>query len=272
MRTAKRDGRNTIRFYNESLQDMTKHRSQMLQYLKESILKNELFLNYQKQFDKNENVVGVEALIRWNHPLLGNVSPAEFIPLAEESGVIKEIGTFVLESAANKLLLWSDDPIKREWRISVNVSPLQFREESFVESIKRLISSKNIDATKLRVELTEGVLIENKEQAINKIRDLKNFGISTSIDDFGTGYSNLGYLKNLQIDELKIDQSFIFELNQSSSDKTIVRTIIMLGEEFNFEVIAEGVETREQFEILKELGCNYFQGYLLAKPCKAEEL
>ena len=272
MRTAKRDGKNTVRFYNQSLQDMTKQRFQMIQYLKESILKNELFLNYQKQFDKNKNVIGVEALIRWNHPTLGLVSPAEFIPLAEESGTIKEIGTFVLESATSKLLLWKSDEIKKEWRISVNVSPLQFIENSFVDSIKKLVISKNIDSSKLRIELTEGVLIENKEQAIDKIRDLKSFGITTSIDDFGTGYSNLGYLKNLQIDELKIDQSFVFGLSQNSSDRTIVKSIIMLGEEFNFEVIAEGVETQEQFEILKELGCNYFQGYLLARPCKAEEL
>lgn len=272
MRTAKRDGKNTVRFYNESLQDMTKQRFQMIQYLKESILKNELFLNYQKQFDKDKNVVGVEALVRWNHPTLGLVSPAEFIPLAEESGIIKEIGAFVLESATSELLLWKSDRIKKEWRISVNVSPLQFKESSFVDTINKLITSKNLDPSKLRIELTEGVLIENKEKAIDKIRDLKNFGISTSIDDFGTGYSNLSYLKNLQIDELKIDQSFVFGLGQNSSDRAIVNSIIMLGEEFNFEVIAEGVETIEQFEILKELGCNYFQGYLLARPCKAEEL
>lgn len=272
MRTAKRDGKDTVRFYNQSLQDMTKQRFQMIQYLRESILKNELFLNYQKQFDKNKNVIGVEALIRWNHPTLGLVSPAEFIPLAEESGIIKEIGTFVLETATSKLLLWKSDEIKKEWRISVNVSPLQFRENSFVDSIKKLVTSKNIDSSKLRIELTEGVLIENKEKAMDKIRDLKSFGISTSIDDFGTGYSNLSYLKNLQIDELKIDQSFVFGLGQNNSDRTIIKSIIILGEEFSFEVIAEGVETQEQFEILKELGCNYFQGYLLARPCKAEEL
>lgn len=272
MMTAKRDGKNTIRFYNESLQKMTKQKSQMLQYLKESILKNELYLNYQKQFDKDENVVGVEALMRWNHHILGPVSPAEFIPIAEESGVIKEIGAFVLESATNQLILWQSDEIKKEWRISVNVSPLQFRDNDFVDKLKKLITSKNIDPLKLRIELTEGVLIENKEQAIGKINDLKDFGISTSIDDFGTGYSNLSYLKNLKIDELKIDQSFVFGLSQNSSDKAIVRTIIMFADEFNFEVIAEGVETKEQFEILKELGCNYFQGFFLARPCKVEEL
>lgn len=272
MRTAKNDGKNTIRFYNESLQIMTKQKSQMLQNLKEAIIKNELFLNYQKQFDKDKKVVGVEALIRWNHPSLGFISPAEFIPLAEESGIIKEIGAFVLDSATDMLLLWSKDSIKKEWRISVNVSPLQFKEKNFVDITKKLLVSKNIDSSKLRIELTEGVLIEDKEEAIHKIRELKGFGITTSIDDFGTGYSNLGYLKNLQIDELKIDQSFVFGLSVNSSDVTIIKTIIMLGEEFRYEVIAEGVETIEQFEILKELGCNYFQGYLLARPCKAEDL
>lgn len=272
MRTAKSDGKNTIRFYDESLQIMTKQKSKMLQNLKEAIKKNELFLNYQKQFDKDKKVVGVEALIRWNHPSLGFISPAEFIPLAEESGIIREIGAFVLESATDMLLLWSKEGIKKEWRISVNVSPLQFREKNFVHNTKELLISKNIDSSKLRIELTEGVFIEDKEEAIDKIRELKRFGITTSIDDFGTGYSNLGYLKNLQIDELKIDQSFVFGLSENSSDVTIVRAIIMLGEEFSYEVIAEGVETIEQFEILKELGCNYFQGYLLARPCKAEDL
>ncbi|MEK6658606.1 MAG: EAL domain-containing protein, partial [Campylobacterota bacterium] len=272
MRTAKNDGKNVIRFYDESLQGMTKSRLQMLQYLKEALLKKELFLYYQKQFDKNNNVIGIEALIRWIHPALGFISPSEFIPLAEESGIIKEIGNFVLESVTNQLVLWREDPLKKGWRISVNVSPLQFKEENFVNNLIKLIDFKNIHPAKIRVELTEGILIQNQEQTMQKIRELKAFGISVSIDDFGTGYSSLAYLKNLQIDELKIDQSFVFGLGENKSDKTIIKTIIMMGEEFDFEVIAEGVETKEQFEILKELGCYYFQGFLLAKPCKVEEL
>lgn len=272
MRTAKNDGKDLIRFYDESLQGMTKSRLQMLQHLKEALLKKEFLLYYQKQFDINENIIGIEALIRWIHPSLGFISPSEFIPLAEESGIIKEIGNFVLDSVTNQLVLWREDPIKKVWRISVNVSPLQFKEENFVNNLIKLINAKNIHPAKIRIELTEGILIQNQEQTIQKIRELKAFGISVSIDDFGTGYSSLAYLKNLQIDELKIDQSFVFGLGNNKSDKTIIKTIIMMGEEFDFEVIAEGVETKEQFEILKELGCYYFQGFLLAKPCKVEDL
>jgi diguanylate cyclase (GGDEF)-like protein len=272
MRSAKKEGKNTIRFYNESLQHTTNSKLQMLLELKKAFVQKEFVLYYQKQFDKNEKVLGVEALIRWVHPLRGMISPAEFIPLAEEYGVIKEIGRFVLESATDQLVLWRDDAIKKEWRISVNVSPIQFKEEGFVEELKALIDSKNVNPQKIRVEITEGVFIENEGDITQKIEALKSFGISLSIDDFGTGYSNLKYLKNLQIDELKIDQSFVFGLNNNNSEKTIVKTIILMGKEFNLEVIAEGVETKEQFELLKELGCDFFQGYLFAKPCPIEDL
>jgi len=222
--------------------------------------------------DSDANVVGVEALIRWQHPKLGFVPPNEFIPLAEESDIIKEIGAYVLDEATNLIIKWSNDEVKKEWRISVNISPKQFRDEGFVENIKNLVISKNIDPKKLRIELTENIAIDNQESAMQKLDALNSFGVSISIDDFGTGYSNLRYLKHLRIDELKIDQSFVFGLGKNSSDKTIIKTILMMGEEFGFEVIAEGVETKEQLEELKNLGCSYFQGYLFAKPCPENEL
>ena len=272
MRTAKESGKNSIRFYDKSLQDMTKSRSLLLQYLKEAILQNQFFLNYQKQLDSKLNVMGVEALIRWKHPVLGVVSPSEFIPVAEEAGIIKDIGAFVLESAVKQLREWSNDKIKKEWRISVNVSPIQFKDTDFTNELEKLIISKNINPTKLRIELTEGVLIQNQEDILNKIERLSSIGISISIDDFGSGYSSLGYLKHLKIDELKIDQSFVFGLKPNNSDETIIKTIIMMGREFGFDVIAEGVETKEQFEELKKLGCKYFQGYYFAKPCDSLEL
>jgi predicted signal transduction protein with EAL and GGDEF domain len=272
MRSAKNDGKNAIRFYDESLQHVTKYRLQMLLELKKALEQKELVLYYQKQFDIDEKVVGAEALIRWMHPERGMIPPMEFIPLAEEYGIIKEIGRFVLESATDQLVLFRDNPIKKTWRISVNVSPIQFKEKGFVENLKSLIDSKNIDPTNIRIEITEGVFIDDQEKITRKIEALKSFGISISIDDFGTGYSNLNYLKNLQIDELKIDKSFVSSLNKSDSDKTIVKTIIMMGKEFNFDVIAEGVETKEQFELLKELGCDFFQGYLFAKPCSIEDI
>lgn len=272
MRTAKKDGKNIIRFYDSSLQETTKSRSLLIQNIKEALKENQFFVLYQKQFDKDAKAVGAEALIRWQHPTIGIVSPAEFIPLAEESGVIKEIGRFVLDIATDELLSWAEDSIKKEWRISVNVSPLQFRDTNFVDEIKALISTKMIEPNKLRLELTEGVFIHDQNSAMKKIEELNSFGVSLSIDDFGTGYSSLAYLKHLKIDELKIDQSFVFGLLNNNSDKTIVKTIILMGQEFNFEVIAEGVETKEQFELLKEMGCDFFQGYYFAKPSKAEEL
>lgn len=272
MRTAKKEGKNSIRFYDESLQNMTKSRLELLQRLKEAVVEKRLMLYFQKQFDKERNVVGAEALLRWRDPILGFVSPAEFIPLAEESGLIKEIGDFVLESATDTLLLWSKEPLKKEWRMSVNVSPIQFREDGFVSNIKALIERKNIKPSLLRIELTEGVLVANQQEAMQKILELKEFGFSISIDDFGTGYSSLVYLKNLKIDELKIDQSFVFGLKENNSDATIVKTIVMMGNALGFEVIAEGVESEEQFDILTSLGCSNFQGYLLARPCPLEEL
>lgn len=272
MLAAKSDGRNIIRFHDQSLQDMTKSRASMLQNLQEALKEKQFFVLYQKQLNRDEAVVGVEALIRWEHPTLGIISPDKFIPLAEESGIIKEIGYFVLESATDELASWANDDVKKAWRISVNVSPLQFKDKNFINDVKNLIINKGVNPNKLRLELTEGVLIDNQNMAMQKIEELDEFGISLSIDDFGTGYSSLGYLKHLKIDELKIDQSFVFGLYKNNSDRTIVKTIIMMGEEFNFEVIAEGVETKEQFEILKNLGCNFFQGYLFAKPCKSSEL
>lgn len=271
-RVAKERGKNLIKFYDQALQDMTSARSLMLQNLKEAVFEHQFVLYYQKQVDSNANVVGVEALIRWQHPKLGFVPPNEFIPLAEESDIIKEIGVYVLNEATNLIVKWANDEIKKEWRISVNISQKQFRDKGFVENIKSLIISKNIDPKKLRIELTESVAIDNQESAMQKLDELNRFGVSISIDDFGTGYSSLRYLKHLRIDELKIDQSFVFGLGKNSSDKTIIKTILALGEEFGFEVIAEGVETKEQFEELKNLGCNYFQGYLFAKPCAENEL
>lgn len=272
MLAAKSDGRNIIKFHDNSLQNMTKSRALMLLHLQEAMKEKQFYVLYQKQFNRDEAVVGAEALIRWEHPILGIIPPDKFIPLAEESGIIKEIGYFVLDTATDELLLWANDKVKKNWRISVNVSPVQFKDKNFIDEVKNLILNKRVNPSRLRLELTEGVLIADQNMAMQKIEELNEFGISLSIDDFGTGYSSLGYLKYLKIDELKIDKSFVFGLYKNNSDQTIIKTIIMMGEEFNFEVIAEGVETKEQFEMLKDLGCGFFQGFLFAKPCKSSEL
>lgn len=195
-----------------------------------------------------------------------------FIPLVEDAGLISELGSWIIEQSILQLVAWSQDPLRKEWRISINVSPLQFNKEDFMTSLQTLATHYKIDPKRLRIEITEGVLISDIDLVTQKISLLKELGFSISIDDFGTGYSSLSYLKNLDIDELKIDQSFVFNLTQSQADKTIVKTIIAMGEAFGLEVIAEGVETQEHFEILKSLGCDNFQGYYFARPKPAQEL
>lgn len=272
MHMAKKDGKNMISFYDPLIQEVTNTRSKMIQSLKEGLLNNQFFVLYQKQFDQDENVIGVEALLRWQHPEFGMVSPAQFIPLAEESGFIIELGNFVLQESIKELKSWRDDDAKSRWRVSVNVSPIQFKKENFVNILSDMLFHAQIEPNKIRVELTEGILIDNKKEAMQKVQALKEIGVTISIDDFGTGYSSLAYLRHLQIHELKIDQSFVFALSDNDADKTIIKTIIMMGDEFGFDIIAEGVETKEQYEELKKLGCLYFQGYLFAKACEPKQL
>ncbi|MDY0328216.1 MAG: EAL domain-containing protein [Arcobacteraceae bacterium] len=266
MHLAKNRGKNSISFYDQSSQEIAITRSVMIQNLKEALISDEFFLLYQKQVIVTGDVVGVEALVRWNHPQLGIVSPGVFIPLVEETGLINELGDWIIKQAITQLTIWSFEENKKEWRISVNVSPLQFNEDLFVDNLNNMLKQSKITPDKLRLELTEGILISDVDKVYKKLIELKNLGFSISVDDFGTGYSSLSYLKNLPLDELKIDQSFVANLSDNDADKTIVQTIISIGEAFGFEVIAEGVETKEQLDILKNLGCKYFQGYLFAKP------
>jgi diguanylate cyclase len=272
MHLAKNRGKNSISFYDQASQEIAITRSVMIQNLKTAFISDEFFLLYQKQVVDTGDVIGVEALARWSHPTLGIVPPAVFIPLIEEAGLINELGDWIIKQAINQLTLWSTDSNKKEWRVSVNVSPLQFKDDLFVENLNNLIKESKIAPKKLRLELTEGILISDIDKVSKKLIELKNLGFSISVDDFGTGYSSLSYLKNLPLDELKIDQSFVANLSSNDADKTIVKTIISIGESFGFEVIAEGVETKEQLDILKFLGCKYFQGYLFAKPKDALDL
>ncbi|MGE4472303.1 MAG: putative bifunctional diguanylate cyclase/phosphodiesterase, partial [Sulfuricurvum sp.] len=192
--------------------------------------------------------------------------PGSFIPMAEESGLIIPLGEWILREAVKQLKVWENDPIKQSWRISVNVSYKQFEKENFVDMVESVLHEFSAKPQRLRLELTESLLIKNTDEALLKINRLKNIGLSLSIDDFGTGYSSLSYLKQLPIDELKIDQSFVRDLTTDENDVIIVETIISIGQKFGLEVIAEGVETREQYEKLVELGCENFQGYLFGRP------
>ncbi|MFH0709707.1 MAG: EAL domain-containing protein [Pseudomonadota bacterium] len=270
MYAAKNSGRNTARFYDSALQETMSAQVKLIQDLCISMSNNDFYLVYQEQVNNEGDTVGVEALIRWQHPNKGIISPLEFIPIAETSGLIIPLGGWIMHQAIWQLVNWKNDPIKQHWRISVNVSPKQFEEEDFVPKLQRLMEEIPFTASQLRLELTEGLLIQNAQKAMDKINILKSLGYTLSIDDFGTGYSSLSYLKNLPIDELKIDQSFIKALSTSDSDKTIVQTVITMGHTFGLEVIAEGVETAEQCEILKAMGCDIYQGYLFSRPQKAE--
>lgn len=265
---AKENGRNTFSFFDPILQKMVEDKMYMIERLRAAIEQNTMALYYQNQIQVNadKHVVGVEALIRWNDLEEGMISPGRFIPIAEESGLIIPLGEWILREAMKQIKIWEDDALKQHWRVSVNVSYKQFEKAAFVSIIEDMIRVIDIDPGKLRLEITEGLVIKNTKEALEKIHRLKEMGLTISIDDFGTGYSSLSYLKKLPIDELKIDQSFIRDLVDDPNDEIIVQTIISIGEQFGFDVIAEGVETREQYEKLIAMGCKYFQGYFFGKP------
>jgi diguanylate cyclase (GGDEF)-like protein len=271
MYNAKANGRNTFNFFNPKLQKMIENKALLIEHLRKAIEKNTMTLYYQPQI-RDQYIIGVEALIRWYDPIDGMISPGKFIPIAEESGLIIPLGEWVIREAVKQLTIWNSDPIKNKWRISVNVSYKQFEKDNFVSMVESIIRTNGIQPEKLRLELTESLLVKNIQEALDKINTLKEIGLSLSIDDFGTGYSSLSYLKQLPIDELKIDQSFIRDLASDPNDVIIVETILSIGQKFGLEVIAEGVETEEQYEKLISMGCKYFQGYLFGRPVEPSYL
>lgn len=274
MYNAKSNGRNTFEFFDPKLQQIIEAKAIMIERLRKAIEKYKMGLYYQPQIfsSDTQKIIGVEALIRWYDSEHGMISPANFIPLAEECGLIIPLGEWILREAIQQLKIWESDDIKKEWRISVNVSNKQFEKSEFIPTLKSILHTYNINPSRLRLELTESLLIKNTQEALIKINELKTLGFSLSIDDFGTGYSSLSYLKQLPIDELKIDQSFIRDLTTNRNDVIIVETIISIGQKFGLEVIAEGVETEEQYQKLVLMGCEYFQGYLFGRPILPDHL
>lgn len=269
MYNAKEKGRNRYSYFDPKLQALLEQKADLAKHLREAIDKKMIFLNYQLQIishNKEDKVVGVEALVRWNDPKKGIIGPNLFIPIAEETGLIIPLGNWILKEVMIQLKQWEEDEIKKDWRISVNVSYRQFEQDNFVHKLKSLIEKYKINPSKLRLEITENLLIKDTQNIINKISELSLIGVTISIDDFGTGYSSLAYLKQLSIDELKIDQSFIKDILTDSNDLVIVETMLSIGKKFNLEIIAEGVETKEQYEKLLSMGCSYFQGYFFGKP------
>jgi diguanylate cyclase (GGDEF)-like protein len=271
MYQAKNAGRNTVRFYDPHTQAALEARSEMERALRKAITNNELRLYFQIQVDKTSRPIGAEALIRWMHPKLGMVFPAEFIPMAEETGLILQIGQWVLESVCRQIKLWESDPLARNLMIAVNVSARQFRQTDFVASVGTLIKQTGINPSRLKLELTESMVLDDVEDTVVKMNALKKIGVRFAMDDFGTGYSSLAYLTKLPLDQLKVDQSFVHNIGIKPNDSVVVKTIIGMAANLNMESIAEGVETQAQYDFLAQAGCKLFQGYLFGKPVPLEK-
>lgn len=266
MYQAKNAGRNAIRFYDPEMQASIEARAELEGALRHALELQQFSLHYQIQMDSRDQPLGAEALLRWQHPQHGPVSPAQFIPLAEETGHIIPIGLWVLHTACAQLKAWQKNELTRDLVLAVNVSAKQFRMPDFVEQLQYALEKTGARPAQLKLELTESTVLVNVQDTIAKMHELKQLGISFSMDDFGTGYSSLQYLKRLPLDQLKIDRSFVRDLVADSSDKAIVRTIVAMSQGLGLQVIAEGVETEEQRDILLDMGCTEFQGYLFGKP------
>jgi diguanylate cyclase (GGDEF)-like protein/PAS domain S-box-containing protein len=271
MYQAKKSGRNAFCFFDPQMESIIINKVELERDLLSALKNREFQLYYQVQVDSSNKRLGAEALIRWIHPKRGIVSPFHFIPLAEDTGIIIEIGKWVLESACIQLNAWQKNSNTAELSLSINVSAKQFHQVDFVDIIKKLIELYNINPTRLKIELTESLLLKNIEEVISKMNSLASIGIQFSLDDFGTGYSSLQYLKKLPLYQLKIDQSFVRDLGIDSNDEVIVKTIISMAHSLGLNVIAEGVENEEQLTYLISQGCSHFQGYLFSKPIPIEE-
>ncbi|MEC5160385.1 MULTISPECIES: EAL domain-containing protein [unclassified Janthinobacterium] len=271
MYQAKAAGRNTLRFFDPQMQVAVHARVALEADLRQGLQRDEFYLHYQPQLGEGGRITGAEALVRWRHPQRGVVSPAAFIPLAEETGLILALGQWVLETACAQLVAWSEWPATARLSVAVNVSARQLRHPDFVADVLAVLASSGADPALLKLELTESLLVDDVEVTIAKMVALKGRGVGFSLDDFGTGYSSLSYLKRLPLEQLKIDQSFVADVLTDPNDAAIVRTIVALGQSLGLSVMAEGVETEAQRDFLLSHGCGAYQGYLLSRPLSAEQ-
>jgi len=271
MYEAKACGRNALRFFDPSMQAVLENRSMLEVDLRNALSQKHFALFYQIQVNSDNQPIGAEALIRWINPVRGVVMPEEFIALAEETGLIIPIGLWVLETACVQLKAWEANPLACELKLAINVSGRQFHQPDFVEQVRQTLIKTGAVPNRLKLELTESVVLDDIDDTIAKMHELKQLGVQFSMDDFGTGYSSLSYLTQLPMDQLKIDQSFVHNIETKHTDAVIVQTIIGMGNTLGMEVIAEGVETEEQREFLYRAGCTRYQGYLLSKPVPLEE-
>jgi diguanylate cyclase (GGDEF)-like protein len=272
---AKRHGRNTFKFFDSSIMGFSRERLEIEGELRAALAQGQLALHYQPKVDIGSGETrAVEALIRWNHPQRGCILPGEFIPIAEESGLILEIGDWVIREACRQARIWqiSGMPFLR---VAVNVSPLQFRQANFVKKLSAALLKHQLDPTYLEIELTEATLMSNAESSVALLKELSALGVVVAIDDFGTGYSSMSYLQRFPVDKLKIDRSFISDLATNPGDASIVRAIISLAHGLQLKVIAEGVESEEQLAILRRMGCDQYQGFFRSAavpPTEVERL
>lgn len=266
MYTAKDAGRDRLCFFDPAMQTVVMERAALEKEMRGALRERQFVLHYQPQVLADGRVTGAEALVRWNHPLRGVVSPAHFIPLAEASGMILPLGGWVLDSACQQLALWAAQPELAHLTVSVNVSAQQFREADFVERVEAALSQACADPRRLKLELTESLLVDNVSGTVEKMHALKARGIGFSLDDFGTGYSSLSYLKRLPLDQLKIDQSFVHDVLLDPNDAAIARTIVALARSLGLGVMAEGVESAQQRDFLVSVGCHAYQGYFFSRP------
>lgn len=271
MYQAKRLSRNAFQFFTQEMQLHSARNLQLVNALRHALERNELQLHYQPQISThNGNIIGAEALLRWNHPEFGMISPAEFIPIAEDSGQIIQIGEWVLRTAVRQMKEWKDSGLD-SMIIAVNLSAVQFQQKNLIKLVTAILDEAQLPHEYLELELTEAITMNDPQSAINIMNKLHEHGIRMSIDDFGTGYSSLSYLKQFKVYKLKIDQSFIRNIANDTEDQAIVKAIIDMAKSLGMQTIAEGVETAEQLAFLRQHKCNEIQGYYYSKPIPADQ-
>lgn len=271
---AKEQGKNNYQFYKQSMNSAAFERLTLENSIRKALIREEFILNYQPRMDvRTGDIVGTEALIRWNNPKKGLMLPSEFIPLAEETGIILPIGEWVLKTACDQNKVWQDTcSLKTPVSVSINLSGHQFNQDSFFNMVEKVLDVSCLEPEYLELEITESVIMKNAKKTITMLERLKRMGLTISMDDFGTGYSSFSYLKRFPLDIIKIDRSFIRDITNNPEDAAIVRAILAMAHNLKLKVVAEGVETEEQLKFLREQGCDEIQGYLLSVPLSAEEV
>jgi len=272
MYRAKNNGKNAVELYREGQDNLFKSRLDLYQDLRKAFNNDEFSLVYQPQLSQYREIVGAECLLRWQHPIKGAVSPAEFIPILEDGSLIVEVGTWVITQACKQLVEWKGMPAPfPQFTLAVNVSPRQFSQNDFVDCVKAILKETGANPHRLVLEITENMLLDDVEKIIVRMNRLKAIGIAFSIDDFGTGYSSLSYIKRLPLDTLKIDQSFVRNIHEDTDNSMLVSTMMAIADHLKLKVVAEGVETEDEQVVLLEKQCLYFQGYLFSRPLAKEK-